>query len=737
MRAHDADVASTIATATNGTLAHTLAHISRFDLLLRREVLRFRQQPQLEGPELRGLYVSEASIDAFLASSPRAGSPAPDPLTLAEATVLEAAVAAAEARLADLERSGEGRDRLGLAHLTDRFRLSAFERDVIIVALAAEIDLRYERVFAYLQDDVTKKRPTVDLALRLLGSTSTDHLAARQAFTPSAPLLRWQLINLVEEPGARHPVLPARSLKIDDRIADFLVGVNTIDSRLSALAAGIPADDGLTAGVRDRLTQWAARWTDAGFLILLHGSYGTGRRAAAGFLANAFGRPCLLLDMNRRAGGDAELRQILRLAEREALLTGALLCLCHVEHLLLPDASREAEAAVFVDALARSRTPTVLIGERLWEPARGLDGRTFYSFEMPETTYGERRLRWAAALQHVDAPLDDRDINALAGRFRLTAGQIQDAILRARTLARTRDPLHGRLTCEDIDAACRTQSQHRLDTLARKLTPRYSWNDIVLAPQELNTLRLITSMIRQRAVVYGEWGFDRKLAMGKGVMALFAGPSGTGKTMAAEIIARDLGLDLYKIDLSAVVNKYVGETEKNLERMFQEAKHSDAILFFDEADALFGRRSSVSDAHDRYANIETAYLLQRTEEYDGLVILASNLPKNVDEAFLRRLHFSVSFREPDEAERLQIWRQMFPPEAPLANDIDLESLARRVKLTGGHLRNIGLASAFLAADEGQPIAMRHLMVATGYELQKIGKMRLESDKGPEARRAGR
>jgi SpoVK/Ycf46/Vps4 family AAA+-type ATPase len=243
-------------------------------------------------------------------------------------------------------------------------------------------------------------------------------------------------------------------------------------------------------------------------------------------------------------------------------------------------------------------------------------------------------------------------------------------------------------------------------------------------------LKLISTMIRHRPVVYGEWGFDRKLAMGKGVIALFAGASGTGKTMAAEILANDLGLDLYRIDLSSVVNKYIGETEKNLERLFSEAQESDAILFFDEADALFGKRSGVSDAHDRYANIETAYLLQRTEEYNGLVMLASNLPKNMDDAFMRRIHFTVNFPAPEEPERLEIWRRSFPVEAPLADDLDLHFLARKLKITGGNIRNIILAAAFLAAEEKERIAMRHLIRAAGYEFQKMGKMLLENDFGP-------
>ena len=240
-------------------------------------------------------------------------------------------------------------------------------------------------------------------------------------------------------------------------------------------------------------------------------------------------------------------------------------------------------------------------------------------------------------------------------------------------------------------------------------------------------LEMICATIRQRPRVYDEWGFDRKLAMGKGVIALFSGPPGTGKTMAAEIIAHDLGLDLYRIDLSAVVNKYIGETEKNLERIFREAQYSDAILFFDEADALFGKRSEVKDAHDRYANIETAYLLQRTEEYDGLVILATNLQKNMDEAFLRRLHFAVEFPEPEEAERLRIWERTFPREAPREADLDLALLARKFKISGGNIRNIVLGAAFLAAEENTPIAMRHLSRAVVHEMRKMGRLVVQGE----------
>jgi SpoVK/Ycf46/Vps4 family AAA+-type ATPase len=243
----------------------------------------------------------------------------------------------------------------------------------------------------------------------------------------------------------------------------------------------------------------------------------------------------------------------------------------------------------------------------------------------------------------------------------------------------------------------------------------------------MEQLHEICSYIKYYHTVYGDWGYDRKISTGKGLNVLFAGPSGTGKTMAAEIMANELGIDLYKIDLSAIVSKYIGETEKNLDRIFREGQTSNAILFFDEADALFGKRSEVRDSHDRYANIEMAYLLQKMDEYEGMVILATNLRKNMDEAFARRMHFAIEFPMPEEVDRYRIWQNMFPREAPLATDIDLSFLARQFKITGGNIKNITLSAAFLAADDGGAITMENIIWATKREFQKLGKLCTESD----------
>jgi SpoVK/Ycf46/Vps4 family AAA+-type ATPase len=288
---------------------------------------------------------------------------------------------------------------------------------------------------------------------------------------------------------------------------------------------------------------------------------------------------------------------------------------------------------------------------------------------------------------------------------------------------------------EDLYAACRLQSNRKLATLAQKITPHYVWDDIVLPLDRMEQLREICNYVKYRALVYEEWGFDRKLSLGKGLNALFAGPSGTGKTMAAEIIANELGIDLYKIDLSGVVSKYIGETEKNLARIFSEAETSNAILFFDEADALFGKRSEVRDAHDRYANIEIGYLLQKMEEYEGVVILATNLRKNMDDAFVRRMHFTVEFPFPDEKDRRRIWEKIWPEDTPCSPDLDLDFMARRVEVAGGNIRNIALAAAFLAADDGATgdssvgVDMCHLVRATRREYQKMGKVVMEDEFG--------
>jgi SpoVK/Ycf46/Vps4 family AAA+-type ATPase len=342
--------------------------------------------------------------------------------------------------------------------------------------------------------------------------------------------------------------------------------------------------------------------------------------------------------------------------------------------------------------------------------------------------FDRRRRLWIEALPANSDDLDDA-VDSVAAKFRLGVEGIRRAGEQAVVAARWRDPSSAVPSAIDLHAAARNQSTPILSGLARKITPHYRWDDLILPADALDQLQEISARVEHRYSVYESWGFERKLSLSRGVIALLAGNSGTGKTMAADVMANALGLDLYRIDLSAVVSKYIGETEKNLDAIFREAERSNAILFFDEADALFGKRSEVKDAHDRYANIETAYLLQRMEEYSGIVILATNLKMNLDEAFVRRLHFVVDFPMPDEPFRKRIWEGAIPPEAPLGEDIDWDFLARQFKVSGGNIKNAVVAGAFLAAGEGRPIEMSHLVRGMRREYQKLGRMVTDAEFG--------
>ncbi|MGH9187449.1 MAG: ATP-binding protein, partial [Acidimicrobiales bacterium] len=329
------------------------------------------------------------------------------------------------------------------------------------------------------------------------------------------------------------------------------------------------------------------------------------------------------------------------------------------------------------------------------------------------------RRPWVQRRGGEEPPSDEEWLSALgsgvAREHPLTAEQLQ-------LVATAYPAVNG-----DLDAAVRRLAGGRLDRLATRISPQRGWDDLVLAPDRIGQLRELAARYRNRGVVYGEWGF--RAAPSSGIVALFAGPSGTGKTMAAEILAGDLALDLFKLDLSAVVSKYIGETEKNLEAVFDAAAAGNVVLFFDEADALFGKRTEVGDAHDRYANIEVSYLLQRLERYEGIVVLATNLQKNIDQAFLRRLHAVVEFPSPDESERRRIWEANLPPGVPVS-DLDLDFLAHQFSLTGGSIRNAALTAAFLAAEAGSGLTMECVVLALRREFQKLGRLITQADFGP-------
>jgi ATP-dependent 26S proteasome regulatory subunit len=719
---------------------HLQAELARIDILIRREVWRWQLAGQDPDDAFRGLHVSAGEVTQLLArpfatSWGQTVALAPEE---ARAFAQAEAQASQQARtLAEAARAAGQAPRLETLAAT--FGLDCLDLDTLLICLAPALDLRYERLYAFLQDDVTRKRPTVNLVLDLLSDGQpANRLALLQRFGDDAPLFKHRFLEWIPAANASHAPLLSQALGLDPALVTWLLGGYQPHADLGPYATlwrlppeADPADTLLAAEVWPDLEQALALDRP---LLAFYGVDQASQRAAARLLAWKTGRPLLSVDLAAVIGQGIPPLQALRLALRDAHLTGAIPYLAGWDACLLAIDRPQGEGPV-TRVVDGSGPPPELLAELCAYPdwvivadsaawqAGGIDrDRTLLWWEFPTPGYAQRQALWLHFLGQ--EPSVAWDVSALAGQFALTAGQIRDAVASARDRAAQRGAA---LNSHDLLAAARAHSNPRLSRLARKIVPRYTWDDIVLPDDQLALLHEIVATVRRRPLVLEEWGVGRKLASSPGVTMLFSGEPGTGKTMAAEVMAAELGLDLYKIDLSSIVSKYIGETEKNLERIFGEAQSSNAILFFDEADAIFGKRSEVKDAHDRYANIEISYLLQRMEAYEGVTILATNLRANLDEAFTRRLQFAVDFPFPDEGDRLRIWQTLFPPGVPREPDLDFDFLARRFKLAGGNIRNVLVSAAYLAASDGGRVAMRHLLHGTRRELQKMGRLVNERD----------
>ena len=703
------------------SLAHVLAELQRLDVLIQSQVRRIRHLHETD-EKFQGLYISEREVDDLLLlplGSPRFLA-VDDPVDVAttQAAFERLGVEVGEQATESIRRGIS----LRLVELARLFDLTSLDYVCLLVCLAPEIDPRYERLYAYIQDDITRKRPSVELILNLVCPTLRSKLAARSRFAPQAPLQHWKLIHWTDDPSQPQPTLPGRFLRIDERIASYLLGSDEIDARLMPYATleGSTASSFeklvLTSDTK-RLKALSQQQDSNGTVFYLQGPYGSGKQTIAAACSRESNLGLLVVDgKHAAASSDGEFAGLLRIAAREATLSKAALYWSGLD-VLLADEKSVLLAALLRELKAR-RGLSFLAGETVWQPAAGSLDMPFVRVNFPRPVFAERVQLWERAL----ATEIEMDLPDLANKFRFTAGQIQDAAATARNLARSRDPEAGSVVPEDVYEACRLHSSRNLAALGRKVKTRQTWNDIVLPDDRVLHLREICDSMKYRSLVYDKWGFDDKLTSGKGLNVLFAGPSGTGKTMAAAIMAGELGLDLYKIDLSTVVSKYIGETEKNLARIFAEAETSNAILFFDEADALFGKRSEVRDSHDRYANIEINYLLQKMEEHEGVVILATNFRKNMDDAFVRRIHFTVEFPLPGEIDRRLIWERVWPKDTPRAGKLDLDFMARRFEITGANIRNIAVNAAFRAASDSGQVNMNHLLHSTRREYQKMGKV---------------
>jgi len=714
---------------------HLADELRCLDLHLHRQVVMQRpEQPADPLALFKGLVLSEAEVVGLLTQTSNldAGQE-PQDSNAAEPQAIAQAVSRIENEMAERRAASlQAGIYLSLSQLAQLFHLTRFEERCLIICLAPELTRKYEKLYAYLQDDATCKKPSVALMFSLLCQSRPEELVARAVFAPSSPLSKYRLCNMNDN-GADAPVpLPSRWLKLDDRITNFLLGFGQIDARLETVARLVSPqaegnrttrDEEVYSRVRRFVRTHFAKVPSArrGLIFYFHGPSATDKQSVAEAACGDLGLPLLIADVEQMLSAQYPFEEICWLLGRESLLQPAALLLENTDGLLAEPDKHQVRLKSLLEAIRTFSQLTFIVGTRPWQPPRKLHEQRFVSVEFKLPDARTARQLWETHLNACEGLGNDEAEMALASRFRFTASQIQEAIESAKDLADWREPEDGRVTMADLNRASRVLSTPKLGALARKIDARYSWDEIVLPEDQFVQLKELCNQARWRHRVYGDWGFDRKLSLGKGLNALFSGPPGTGKTMAAEVIAGELQLDLYQIDLSQVVSKYIGETEKNLHQIFGEAQASNAILFFDEADALFGKRSEIKDAHDRYANIEVGYLLQKMEEYEGIAILATNLRDHLDEAFVRRMQFIVEFPFPGEAYRRRIWEVIFPPEAPLDRDVDVGVLAREIKLAGGNIKNIALAAAFYAAADGGRIVLSHLQQAARREFQKLGR----------------
>lgn len=591
------------------------------------------------------------------------------------------------------------------------FRLSPFERDLLLLCAGVELDAEFGRLCGTAQSDPQRLSPTFSLALAALPD------AHWSAIAPHAPLRRHRLIEI----GAG-ATLTTSPLRIDERILHCLVGVSEIDERLRGLIDPVIKEGTLVPSHQALAERIATIWRQGSAEspvfqeIPIFQLCGLGRRDKRQIAAEA----CRLVGLGLGAlsgealpTGQTEMDLLIEVWNREVALTRSAL-LVEADEIDGGDSARATALARLLDRLHGR----VLVSTTQRHPMRQ---RPIVTLEVTNPTLSEQRSLWSLSLGMLAGPALGASIEQIVTQFDIPGLTIRAASTEALgSLASGPErPEEEQMAAlkQTLWEACRVSARPRLDDLAQRIVPAAEWADLVLPETQRATLHDIAAHVRRRSTVYYRWEFAAQGSRGLGISALFAGASGTGKTLAAEVLARELDLDLYRIDLSAVVSKYIGESEKNLRRVFDAAEAGGAILLFDEADALFGKRTEIKDSHDRYANQEVAYLLQRMEAYRGLAILTTNLKSSLDAAFLRRLRYVVAFPFPDAAQRAEIWRRVFPGAAPTEGLVP-GTLAQML-VSGGNIRNIALNAAFLAADAEEPIQMRHILRASQAEYAKL------------------
>jgi len=616
-----------------------------------------------------------------------------------------------------------------LTRLLRKLRADDFEQLVVLLALASEQNRKYERIFAYLQDNIAEKKPTLGLAADLYSLIARlDETELFSLYDDRHPLNRYVLMpgrtDRSSASGLSRPLAIRQStlLTLTDSktLPEPLPGVCTVFRRGRPV---MPAGDTELLKRAERFCVHYTARTEVRrpALLQIYGAPGSGRRFMLRYLADRLDTDILAIDCSMLVSCGADLRQLMvETAVSWCFLTDSIPALLNFDFPRLSETDRLTIAKQLVREFGAAVPLFILCGEA---PQRIHYSEYFHTLqlELPSLSIGEQIGYWERFFRSLSLPMaEDTDLVRLANFYSLTPGQIEQVLSIAETECIARGlPEIGEAA---ISYAVRLLCRPRLVELTQPLTTHFTWDDLMLEEEPTAQLHRICDRIRYRRQVKEEWGFGRKLPYGKGISVLLYGPSGTGKTMAAQVMAREFGLDAYRVDLSRIMDKYIGETEKKLGELFDAARDANAILFFDEADALFAKRTEISDSKDRYANVETAYLLQRMEQHNGISIMATNIAQNFDEAFKRRISFMVHFPMPTPETRLRIWRSVFPAEAPLHKGVDLKFLADRFELAGSGIKNVAVSAAYLAAAEGGEIRREHIARAIREEFLKTGRV---------------
>ncbi len=643
---------------------------------------------------------------------------------------------------------------LPIEKISGSLSLSDEEKQIILLCMAPEIDRKYQRIFAFLNDDLTKKKPTVDLAIKFLTQDFEERIKKMKYFSPNSRLIKFGIIEF--EKSDENFI--SQMLKINtDLLSQILdTGDHTNKTnRISNLVRPARKHENIIVNpshieIIEKLREYlkikknksnniigSNNFDKYPFVIYLNGKEGNWKSDLVKKICNSLKINLIMTDAQYLAKQDKE-KNSYRYLLRELLIQDAILYIKNFDLFFKLDDTNKQNLTAFWNNLYEFYGIIFIEGEKIWPyNKQDIPRKKFLNIEFPDMTYNDRVHVWKSVLESNN--ITGIDPKQIAKKFKFSQDQIHSIVsdvLNFIDYDKDQSISESLMDSKYISPQivynfCNKESNKLLMTTATRIIPQFDMGDIILPVKKKQELEEIINYIKYREKVFGEWGFRKKIRYHEGLNILFYGRSGTGKTMAAEIIANELNLDLYKIDLSMIISKYIGETEKNINKIFQEAETSNSIIFFDEADAIFGKRVKIRDSHDRYSNTEINYLLQKLESHNEIIILATNFKDNMDSAFFRRIRFHIEFPFPEEIERLKIWKTIFPqPNFYLSNDIsnkDFGFIAKNFQLSGANIRDAAISAAFLAASEGKNITIKHIIQSIKKEYEKEGRGMLKTE----------